>query len=82
MSVDHSQPNSNWLEMMKTNARETSRLPSTSIGTGRHSARIARKKKVATPSSVRALGALRAAAKRRRGYDRNTHGDRRQDIPP
>ena len=62
MSTDHSQPNSSWLEMMKTNASETSRLPSGSIGTGRHSASIVNAKNIDDPeTSVRALGWTRAA---------------------
>ena len=47
--------------MMKTNARETSRLPSTSIGTGR--SRENREAEEGRDSNqVRVLGALRAAA--------------------
>src|SRR6266498_514364 len=42
--------------MMKTNARETRRFPAGSIGTGRHSARIAKQKNITIPSTERGLG--------------------------
>src|SRR5256885_14891348 len=48
--------------MMKTNARETRRLPAGSIGTGRHSARIAKQKNIAIPISERVLGCDPTAA--------------------
>src|SRR5579862_423051 len=61
VSTDHSQPNSNWLAMMKTKASETRRLPAGSIGTGRHSASVVNAKNIAIPNRERGLGWLRIA---------------------
>src|SRR3954466_511192 len=61
MSTDHSQPKMRRLKMMNTKARETSRLPAGSIGTGRHSASSVKTKNIDTPSITCHEGGVRNA---------------------